>query len=132
LLGKLQAFFHHLIFKPTSFSNDSSSPYAYVKSPTGEKVGVVSESEFKVKDVRGEKESDVNQGEKWYWRTKQKKMMRAEVADAFKIRKWVVGFLVLSGTGVLFVGWMVTGWIISILLSLLVGGGSENRLGRDW
>lgn len=56
-----------------------------------------------------EKEKD----EPWHWHTKQRKMMRAEVEDAFKVRKWVVVFLVLvafTGLGLLgTMGWWMLG-----------------------
>lgn len=35
--------------------------------------------------------------EPWHWHTKQRKMMRAEVEDAFRVRKWVVGLLIFGG-----------------------------------
>lgn len=90
-------------------------------------MGIVGESEFSVKDVKGsEKES-----EKWYWRTKQKKMMRAEMEDAFRIRKWVVGFLIVGGVGGLWMSWIVLGWLSGVM-GVSVSGGTENGLGRDW
>jgi len=40
---------------------------------------------------------DEKEKEPWHWHTKQRKMMRAEVEDAFKVRKWVVGLLIFGG-----------------------------------
>jgi hypothetical protein len=38
--------------------------------------------------------------EPWHWNTKQKKMLRMQVVDAFEIRKWVVVALVMVLAGV--------------------------------
>jgi hypothetical protein len=121
-----------MIFKPSSFSSsNSASPYAYVQSPTGEKVGVVGENEFRIKNVTAGSEQQ-RENERWYWRTKQKKMMRAEVADAFKIRKWVVAFLACSGVGALLLSWAFLGWAAGVMSGLFLGGGRENKMGKDW
>ena len=81
------------------------SPYAYVRSP-----------DSGLKDGKGE-----GNGEPWHWHTKQRKMMKAEVADAFRIRKSVlVGLAILGVLGVVGVYgagrwavWVLTGWGIS-------------------
>ena len=35
--------------------------------------------------------------EPWHWHTKQRHMMKAEMDDAFRVRKWVVVFLLAVG-----------------------------------
>lgn len=45
------------------------------------------------------------------WHTKQRKMLRMEVVDAFELRRWVIGalgvvVLALGGTG-----WLVGRWV---------------------
>lgn len=89
-------------------------------------------------EIRGGKE------EPWYWHTKQKKMMKAEVADAFKIRKWVLIALAAACIGVGFGILVLWRLVFSIWQSWgrndLEGFpyftvGTENvgnRLGRDW
>jgi hypothetical protein len=56
-----------------------SSPYSYIKSPN---------SQSSLSKEGKEKE------EPWHWHTKQRHMMKAEMDDAFRVRKWVVVFLV--------------------------------------
>lgn len=57
------------------------SPYAYVGGSGGQ-----------------------GEGREWVWHTKQRKMLRMEVVDAFELRRWVVvGLGVLAV--VLGVGW---------------------------
>jgi hypothetical protein len=58
-----------------------------------------------LKEGKGEKEK-----EPWHWHTKQRHMMKAEMDDAFRVRKWVVVFLVCSGVGVAFCGVWVGSW----------------------
>jgi hypothetical protein len=92
----MKDFLHSLIFKPTS-----SSPYAYIKSPN---------SKTSPKDGQWEKGKEK---ESWYWHTKQRHMMAAEMDDAFRVRKWVVVFLVCLGVGVAFCGTWIVMWIVN-------------------
>jgi len=56
--------------------------------------------------------------EPWHWHTKQRHMMKAEMEDAFRVRKWVVVFLlgavVVGGFGVVavvrWVGYVWRNW----------------------
>lgn len=73
------------------------SPYAYVKSPNAGKEG-------KGKGKEREREP-------WHWHTKQRHMMKAEMDDAFRVRKWVVVFLFACGGAVLFGGWAAVRWV---------------------
>jgi hypothetical protein len=57
------------------------SPYAYVKSPDAKEDG------------------ERKDGEPWHWHTKQRKMMKAEMDDAFRLRKSVMVVLILAGVG---------------------------------
>ncbi|KFY13026.1 hypothetical protein V491_06553, partial [Pseudogymnoascus sp. VKM F-3775] len=73
----------------------AESPYAYVGSPG--KGGTEGESE------------------EWVWHTKQRKMLRMEIVDAFELRRWVMAALgvmvvVLGGAG-WWVGWWIWGWL---------------------
>jgi hypothetical protein len=85
-----------MIFKPVP-----TSPYAYIKSPTQLDEGGTNEK----------KES----GEQWHWHTKQRHMMKAELDDAFRVRKWVVVFLVLTGGVWVLVLGMVWRWMKYLL-----------------
>ncbi|KAB8302084.1 hypothetical protein EYC80_005535 [Monilinia laxa] len=72
--GRIKEFLHKLVFKP--------QPYAYIKSP------------YRGQNAEGDKQREE---EPWHWRTKQKKMMKMEVSDAFKLRQWVlVGMAVVA------------------------------------
>lgn len=74
-------------------------PYAYVRSPDilqRQKSGEV---------IKEQAAKD----EPWHWNTKQKKMIRMEVADAFEMRKWVV--LAMSVTVAVFAALVV--WAVS-------------------
>lgn len=90
--NRLKLFIHNIIFKPVS-----SSPYSYVGKGEGE----------------GGRE-----GEKWFWHTKQRKLMKAEMDDAFRLRNSVATVLVAGlfmGSIVVFGGvrwsWsVVCGW----------------------
>ncbi len=83
---------HSWVYRP--------QPYAYVISPDllqRQKSGeIVKEQAAKV--------------EPWHWKTKQKTMMKMEVADAFEMRKWVVlamaaAVAVFAALAVLLVSW---------------------------
>lgn len=78
-----------------------ASPYAYVKSSEKEEIR-----------NKGEKKGG---DEPWHWHTKQRHMMKAEMDEAFRVRKWVVVFLVLGvGIWVLLMG-MVWRWMVYLL-----------------
>ena len=54
--------------------------------------------------------------EPWHWHTKQRHMMKAEMDDAFRVRKWVVVFLLAVGVVAIFgalgfVRWLRYVWI---------------------
>jgi hypothetical protein len=73
------------------------SPYAYVKSPDAKEDG------------------ERKDGEPWHWHTKQRKMMKAEMDDAFRLRKSVMVFLILAGVGsAVFAGFVLRTLRISI------------------
>ncbi|APA06519.1 hypothetical protein sscle_02g012890 [Sclerotinia sclerotiorum 1980 UF-70] len=72
--GRTQEFLHSLVFKP--------QPYAYLKSP------------YRGQHAEGDRKREE---EPWHWHTKQKKMMKMEVSDAFKFRQWVlIGMAVVA------------------------------------
>lgn len=91
--NRLKLFLHNIIFKPVD-----SSPYSYIGKVEGE----------------GNRE-----GEKWFWHTKQRKLMKAEMDDAFRLRNSVAAVLVagmimvcMAVLGVVRWTWgVVTGWI---------------------
>ncbi|KAH9221693.1 hypothetical protein DL95DRAFT_421582 [Leptodontidium sp. 2 PMI_412] len=106
LLGRIRNFLHRLVWKEVD-----AGPYAYVRSLNLTVAADGQERSASSSPSRRGGEKD----EPWHWHTKQRKMMRAEVEDAFKVRKWVVIFLVLmavSGIGLLFMmgRWMVGFW----------------------
>jgi hypothetical protein len=92
--SRLPSFLQSLFYHKTQIP--ASSPYAYISSPDLKGEGT--------KRVNGERK-DGREQEPWHWHTKQRQQMKAEFSDAFRIRKWVVWGLVLSGAvGVLAVG----------------------------
>ncbi|PMD62185.1 uncharacterized protein K444DRAFT_610295 [Hyaloscypha bicolor E] len=74
VFGHVKEFLHSLVYQSMP-----SSPYSYIKSPN---------SQSSLSKEGKEKE------EPWHWHTKQRHMMKAEMDDAFRVRKWVVVFLV--------------------------------------
>lgn len=55
------------------------------------------------------------ESEEWVWHTKQRKMLRMEIVDAFELRRWVVaalgGMVVVLGGAGWWVGWWIWGWL---------------------
>lgn len=68
---------------------------------------------IKVNSSRSETPTDNDDGSRWYYHTKQRKLMKMEVSDAFQIRSTVLvvlGLLAVAATWALWcVGWWV--WI---------------------
>ena len=121
--GKTKNFIHSMFFRP-------ASPYAYVKSP-----------HIQAADAKDFKEESEPRDQPWYWHTKQRKMMKAEVADAFKIRKWVLVSLFAISAGSVFGTFILVRWCLEIWGSLNTryGGsstsstpGHESWLSKDW
>jgi hypothetical protein len=54
-----------------------------------------------------------------YYHSKQRKLMKMEVAEAFEIRVWVLGVLGLVGLGGVWVIWRVGVWVVGVVVSLL-------------
>jgi hypothetical protein len=48
--------------------------------------------------------------ESWHWNTKQRKMLKMELADAFELRKRVVAVLLVMGAGVGVLGLWIVNW----------------------
>jgi hypothetical protein len=101
LFGQAKITLHNLVYRP--------QPYTYVKSPDilqQQKSGeVVNEQTAKE--------------EPWHWNTKQKKMMKMELADAFEMRKRVVLVMVLVvAVFAALAGWLVR-WIIGMIVSYM-------------
>jgi hypothetical protein len=64
-------------------------------------------------DAKGEVER--KDGEPWHWHTTQRKMMKAEMDDAFRLRKSVIVILILVGVGsAVCVGFVLRGLRVSI------------------
>jgi hypothetical protein len=95
-LGHTKEFLHSLVYKPTS-----ASPYAYIKSPN---------SQASLRNGAGK----AKENEPWHWNTKQRHMMKAEMDDAFRVRKWVVVFLVAFGVASTVGGVAVLRWGIYV------------------
>ncbi|PMD19629.1 hypothetical protein NA56DRAFT_646954 [Hyaloscypha hepaticicola] len=95
-LGHIKSFLHSLIYKPAA-----SSPYAYIKSPNKEKDG----------KGNGGKVGKGKEEEPWHWHTKQRHMMKAEMEDAFRLRKWVVLVLLAAGVVAVFGLVAVVRWV---------------------
>ncbi|TGO35603.1 hypothetical protein BHYA_0152g00080 [Botrytis hyacinthi] len=91
LIGRIQEFLHKLVFKP--------QPYAYIKSPS-----------------RGQNAEGIKRKEEepWHWNTKQKKMMKMEVSDAFKLRQWVLIGMAVVATGIGLLVLYLANWIWQI------------------
>ncbi|TEY39698.1 hypothetical protein BOTCAL_0453g00020 [Botryotinia calthae] len=90
-IGRIQEFLHRLIYKP--------QPYAYIKSPS-----------------RGQNAEGIERKgeEPWHWNTKQKKMMKMEVSDAFKFRQWVLVGMAVVATGIGLLVLYLGNWIWQI------------------
>ncbi|PBP19570.1 hypothetical protein BUE80_DR009589 [Diplocarpon rosae] len=113
LLGQVRQLLHSLVFTEVG----EKGPYAYVKSPGSREM---------------EPEKDANSSpdrakeEPWHWHTKQRKMMRAEMEDAFKLRKWVVIALIIGIVSAAVVVWMLGRWVISAFGGMgMVADGKE-------
>lgn len=102
LYGRMKGFVHGCIFKPVN-----TSPYDYVKSP-----------DWNLKDSSGNSgngkgaEARKTMEEPWHWHTQQRKMMKAEISDALKLRQWVVASLILGVVGVVFVVTAGLHWVV--------------------
>jgi hypothetical protein len=72
------------VFKP-------APPYAHIRSPEGK-----------------------SEEEPWHWHTKQREQMRAEVADAFRVRRWVVGALLAGVLSSLVGAWVLGRWAMGV------------------
>ncbi|TVY42554.1 hypothetical protein LSUB1_G001208 [Lachnellula subtilissima] len=94
--ARIKALFHSLIFKRVA----DPSPYSYVRSPD-----LKSESRDGNGNVEGKEEP-------WHWHTKQRKMMKAEMDDAFRMRKSVMVFLMLVGVGIAVAVGVIGRWIL--------------------
>ncbi|TVY52800.1 hypothetical protein LCER1_G006473 [Lachnellula cervina] len=92
--ARIKSLFHSLIFKRVP----EPSPYSYVRSPDAK-------SESGVEHVQGNEEP-------WHWHTKQRKMMKAEMDDAFRMRKSVMVFLVLVGVGIAVAVGVIGRWVL--------------------
>jgi len=55
--------------------------------------------------------------EPWHWHTKQKKMMRMEIEDAFEMRKTVVVILVAAMVGAALGCVWVAKWVMRTVVS---------------
>ncbi|KAF7906795.1 hypothetical protein EAF00_001073 [Botryotinia globosa] len=90
-IGRIQEFLHKLIFKP--------QPYAYIKSPS-----------------RGQNAEGIKRKEEepWHWNTKQKKMMKVEVSDAFRFRQWVLIGMAVVAAGIGLLVLCLANWIWQI------------------
>lgn len=53
--------------------------------------------------------------EEWHWNTQQRKMMKAEVSDAFRIRKGVLVGLGVVMLVVLGGVWVIGRWVVSLV-----------------
>lgn len=97
LLGRAHDVVHALLFRQL---DAAKGPYEVVGSSPGAGRGM-------------------GKQEPWHWHTKQKKLMRAELEDAFKLRKWVV-VCVLMGLAVGVAGVVVVGgWVGGVLGGLM-------------
>lgn len=71
-------------------------------------------------EVEGEKaEVAKKTGEHWYWHTHQRKLMRMEVDDAFRIRRWVLVVMCVTafvfGAVALWAGMKVVGRVFEVM-----------------
>ncbi|TVY85693.1 hypothetical protein LAWI1_G008567, partial [Lachnellula willkommii] len=89
--ARIKALLHSLIFKRVP----EPSPYSYVRSP---------DAKSGVGHVEGKEEP-------WHWHTKQRKMMKAEMDDAFRMRGSVMVVLVLVGVGIAVAVGVVGRWV---------------------
>ncbi|TVY14917.1 hypothetical protein LARI1_G008502 [Lachnellula arida] len=100
--ARIKALLHSLIFKRVP----EPSPYSYVTSPDAKSE---SGSGSGVRHVEGKEEP-------WHWHTKQRKMMKAEMDDAFRMRGSVMVVLVLVGVGIAVAVGVVGRWVLRRVL----------------
>ncbi|KAN0122864.1 hypothetical protein V8E51_001190 [Hyaloscypha variabilis] len=102
--GRTKALLHSMVWKPVQ-----GSPYSYIKSPNSKSV---KEGEREGKGGVKRKED-----EPWHWHTKQRHMMKAEMDDAFRVRKWVVVFLLAVGVVAVFGAVGLVRWVKYVLMN---------------
>ena len=74
-------------------------------------------------ELRGEKaEVAKKAGEHWYWHTHQRKLMRMEVDDAFRIRRWVLVVMCITAfvfsTVALWAGMKVVARVFEVMMAM--------------
>ncbi|RDL40067.1 Uncharacterized protein BP5553_00046 [Venustampulla echinocandica] len=99
IFGRIKAFLHPIFFKRIS------SPYVYVKSPEAKSSGA----------GNGTREE-----EPWHWHTHQRKMMKAEMDDAFRLRRSVMLVLIGLLIGTILVLATVIRWGWGLLIRKIV------------
>ncbi len=53
---------------------------------------------------------------RWYYHSKQKKLLKMEVADAFEIRTTVLAVLALASAAATWLVWRAAGWALGLVL----------------
>ncbi|KAG0650904.1 hypothetical protein D0Z07_2773 [Hyphodiscus hymeniophilus] len=108
ILGHIKAFLHSCVYECTD-----SSPYAYISETSTSTTGM--------KKPAGRKED-----EKWYWHTKQRKMMKAEFSDAFRMRRSVLvvslASVVVISMGLVYGVKEAVGWVNRVSTNKHNGG----------
>lgn len=98
LFGQVKNTFHSWVYR--------RQPYAYIKSLAA------LEREKSGDNVKGKAAKE----EPWHWNTKQKKMMKMEVADAFEMRKWVVGVMAVAAAAFAAGGVWLVSWSYGMIM----------------
>ena len=62
------------------------------------------------------------EGETWVWRSRRRKIVRAEMGQAFEVRKWVLGGLVVGGVVAVGAGLLLMRWVWGRVGSYTLGG----------
>ncbi|PSS12802.1 hypothetical protein M430DRAFT_43642 [Amorphotheca resinae ATCC 22711] len=107
-LGRISGFIHNLVYKPIP----DSSPYAYLNSPAARDA----KEGGRARATSGETDREE---ESWHWHSKQRQQMKAEISDAFRVRKWVLYALVGIAASAVVGAWVMAKWMLYFLASLV-------------
>jgi hypothetical protein len=99
--SRLPGWLHHLLYR--------SSPYAYVRVRPGDAAHGASATPVAADAVHATRAARPDEDAHWYYHNHQKKLMRMEAEEAFRIRHTVVVVLALVAALASWGGWLFVG-----------------------
>lgn len=105
---------HRMLFK-------QNPSYKYPATPPSQNAAQAkSSSRFSNEKAKTEKDRLAKKaGEHWYWHTHQRKLMKMEVDDAFKIRHWVLWGMGAAALVLICAGLWVGGKVVGVVMERL-------------